>query len=116
MICGELGDELPKSADISNCQFPRPVSAAETLCLGTQPSCSKSNALFSKLTKKEYHSLDGRRIWGRMDTCMSMAESLSCPLETVTTLLISYTPVQNLKQLKRSIRLYSHESNGSVYL
>ena len=33
-------------------------------------------------------SLDGREIWGRMDTCICMAESLCCLPET-TTLLIS---------------------------
>ena len=36
-------------------------------------------------------SLDGKEIWGRMDTCICMAESLCCPPETIT-LLISYTP------------------------
>ena len=34
-------------------------------------------------------------VWGRMDTCTRMAESLCCPPETTTTLLISYTPIQN---------------------
>lgn len=29
----------------------------------------------------------------QMDTCVCMAESLFCPLETVTTLLIGYTPI-----------------------
>ena len=29
---------------------------------------------------------------GRMDTCICMPESLCCPLETITILLISYTP------------------------
>ena len=33
--------------------------------------------------------------WGRMGTCVCMAESLCSPLETVTPLLTSYTPVQN---------------------
>jgi len=36
-------------------------------------------------------------IWERMDTCICMAESLHCPPETVATLLISYTPIQNKK-------------------
>ena len=31
-------------------------------------------------------SLDGRGVWGRMDTCICMAEALCCPLETITTL------------------------------
>ena len=35
-------------------------------------------------------SLDGRGVWGRMDTYRCMAESLCCPPETITTLLISY--------------------------
>ena len=33
-------------------------------------------------------SLDGREVWGRMDTCLYMVESLCCPPETITTLLI----------------------------
>ena len=36
-------------------------------------------------------------VWGRMDTCIFMTESLCCPSETVTTLLIGYTPIQNKK-------------------
>ena len=32
-------------------------------------------------------SLDGRGDWGRMDTCICMAESLHCPPETITTWL-----------------------------
>ena len=42
-------------------------------------------------------SLDGRGVWGRMDTCICMAESLLCSPETTTALLIGYTPVQNEK-------------------
>ena len=30
---------------------------------------------------------------GRMDTWICMAESLCCSLDTITTLLISYTPI-----------------------
>ena len=33
--------------------------------------------------------------WGRMDTCICMAESLFCSPETITTLLIGYTTIQN---------------------
>ena len=50
--------------------------------------------------RRELHSvlcgsLDGRGIWGGrgMDTGICMAESLPCPPETVTTLLVSYTPI-----------------------
>ena len=41
-----------------------------------------------------YGSLDGRGVSGRMNTCIKMAKSLCCSLETVTTLLISCTPIQ----------------------
>ena len=40
-------------------------------------------------------SLDGRGLWGRIDTCVCMAESLCSSPETTTTLLISSTPIQN---------------------
>ena len=39
-------------------------------------------------------SLDGREVWGRMDSCMCVAESLHCSPETITALLTSYTLVQ----------------------
>ena len=38
---------------------------------------------------------------GRMDTCICMAESLCCPPETITTLLIGYTAMQNKKVNKK---------------
>ena len=41
-------------------------------------------------------SLDGRGVWGRMDTCMCMAESLCSSPETITTLLIGYISIQNV--------------------
>ena len=37
--------------------------------------------------------LDGREVWGRMDTCICMAESLCWTPKTVTTLLIGYIPI-----------------------
>ena len=40
-------------------------------------------------------SLDGRGVWGRLCTCVCLAESLCCLPETITTLLIGYTPIQN---------------------
>ena len=48
-------------------------------------------------------SLDGSGVWGRMDTCMCMAESLCCSSETVTTLLIGYIPKQNVFGVKIKI-------------
>ena len=37
-----------------------------------------------------------------IDTCIGMAESLRCSPETITTLLISYTPIQNVLVLKNN--------------
>ena len=53
-------------------------------------------------------SLDGRGIWGKMDTSTFMAESLRCSLETITTLLIGYSPIQNakLKKIKGFLLCY----------
>jgi len=42
-------------------------------------------------------SLDGKGVWGRIDTCIRMAESLHCLPETTTTLLTSYIPRQKKK-------------------
>ena len=42
-------------------------------------------------------SLDGRGVWGRMDTWISGAESLHCSTETITTFLTGYSPIQNKK-------------------
>ena len=55
----------------------------------------------------------GGNFMGRMDTCLCMAESLLCSPETTTTLLISYTPVQNKKFKKISPSYHSLES--SIY-
>ena len=46
-------------------------------------------------------SLDGRGVWGRMETCICMAEPLLCSPETITTLLIGYTPIQNAFGVKK---------------
>ena len=45
--------------------------------------------------------LDGREVWGRMDTCICLIESLCCPYETIKALLTGYTPVQNKKLKKK---------------
>ena len=67
------------------------------------PILSKSaNVLYLKqitnkflLSSTRCGSLDGRRVWGRMDTHVCVAESLCCPPEIITTWLIGvlYTPV-----------------------
>ena len=49
-------------------------------------------------------SLEGRGVWGRMDTCIWMAEPLCYPPETITTLLIGYTSVKNKKSYITALR------------
>ena len=51
----------------------------------------KCNFLYIKYTRIKLEAGEG--VWGRMDTCICMAESLCCLPETITTLLISYTPI-----------------------
>ena len=36
-----------------------------------------------------YGSLDGRKVWRRIDTCTCMADYLRCSPETITTLLVN---------------------------
>ena len=48
--------------------------------------------------------MEVRVVWGRMDTCMCMAESLCCPPETITTLLIVYTTIQNVSDVKKKFK------------
>ena len=50
-------------------------------------------------------SLNGRRVWGRMDTCVCMIESLDCSPEAVTVLLMGYTPRQNKKKTLSTVPL-----------
>ena len=60
-------------------------------------------------------SPDGKGAWGRMDPCTCTAESLCCPLETITTLLIGYTPIQNkkFKVWKKNFLVFSYLSEIS---
>ena len=46
-----------------------------------------------------YASLDGKGVWGRMDICICIAESLCCSSGIITTLLIICTPIE-IKQFK----------------
>ena len=41
---------------------------------------------------------------GRMDTCVCMAESLCCPLGTITTLLIGYRPNTGASQVTKVVK------------
>ena len=64
-----------------------------------------------------YGSLDGRGVLGRMDTCICMAESLSCSPEAIVTLLIRYTPIQK-KSLKgkEKCTLQQHEVHSYFWV
>ena len=53
--------------------------------------------------------LDGRGVWGRMDTCLCMAESLGRPLETITSLFTGYTPIRNYKFFLKKQALFSEQ-------
>ena len=60
-------------------------------------------------------SLDRREVWGRMDTCICMAESLHCSPEMITALLTCYTPTQNQKFfffLNRSLENLKDDHNN----
>ena len=57
-------------------------------------------------------SLEGRRVWERMHPCICTPESLCCPLETITTLLIGYTPTQNNRFIKKQSKItFNHLVN-----
>ena len=60
--------------------------------------------------------LDRRGVWGRMDTCVCTAESLRCSPETITTLLIGYTPMQNVFGVKNNNKLFLKRKNKENYL
>ena len=59
-------------------------------------------------------SPDGRGLWGRMDTCICMAESLHCSPETTTTLLIGLS--QNKKKYLKLKKKMSCILNGTLLL
>ena len=50
----------------------------------------------------------GEYVWGRMDTCICMAESLGCSPETITILLVRHTPMQN--------RMFKKKKDESVFV
>ena len=45
-------------------------------------------------------SLDGRGVWGRMDTCICIADPLHCSPEAITTLLMGYAAAAAAKLLQ----------------
>ena len=52
-----------------------------------------------------YGSLDWRGVQRTMDTCISMAGSLHYSPESITTLLIGYTAIQNKKLKKNKVSM-----------
>ena len=60
-------------------------------------------------------SLNGRGIWGRMDTCICIVKSLCCSAKTATTLLTGYTPIQNKKfkvtKKKKKFKVFPEKSH-----
>ena len=55
-------------------------------------------------------------VWGRMDTCICMAESLHYSPETITILLIDYTPIQNKKLKKTQLSAVQSMKKNRVYI
>ena len=59
-------------------------------------------------------SLEGRGVWRRRDTCTCMAESLCCPPETITTMLIGHMRIKS-KMLNNKINKKSQKWNVSFH-
>ena len=78
----------------------QPQQPARTYCIahGTLLNVMWQHGWDGSLVENGYMYIYG--VWGRMVTCICMAKSLHCSPETITTLLISYTPMQN-KKLKK---------------
>ena len=59
----------------------------------------------------------GVGVWERMDSCICKTESLHCPSDTITTLLIGYTPIGNKKFFlkERGLFTMSRVSVEGVY-
>ena len=55
-----------------------------------------------------YATLDGSKVLGKLDTRIFMAKSLHCSSQTITTLLISYTPIQNVFGVKKRGKKKKH--------
>ena len=66
----------------------------------------------------------GSGVWGKMDTCVCMAESLCCSPEIITTLLIGYMPYKIKSFFKKKknpeafffFTLYDFHSESKLYV
>ena len=54
---------------------------------------TNKDLLYRTWNSAQCSSLDGRGVWGRMDTCICKAESLCCSPESITPLLIGYSSI-----------------------
>ena len=66
-------------------------------------------------------SLDGSGVWGNMEIYVCVAQSLYCSPETITILLIDYTPIQNkiLKKIKINkliLKINTQKSIAFLYI
>ena len=67
-----------------------------------QEYCSGPTIECMQLCSMLRGNLDRRGVWERMDTCIRMAESLHCPPETITALLIGYNPQYEIKRFEKN--------------
>jgi len=58
---------------------------------------------------------DARGAWGRMDTCICMAESLYCSPEIIITLLIRNTPIQKKKKKEPKFKIAWIINSEDIY-
>ena len=63
-------------------------------------------------------NLDGRGVWGKMDTCISIqrTESLCCLPETITALLTGYTPIEDEKFFKKKYKIKGYGKSTGTHL
>ena len=64
---------------------------------------TNKNLLYSTWNSAQFYvpGWMGGGVQGRMDTCTCTAKSLHGSPETITTLLIGYTPIQNVFGVKK---------------
>ena len=76
----------------------------KTVCNEVQMFAVKNrkNVLCRELCLVLCGSLDGKGVWGKMDKCICMAESVCCPPQTITTLSTDYqfSSVQSLSRVR----------------
>ena len=63
---------------------------------------NRKNVLCRELCLVLCGSLDGKGVWGKMDKCICMAESVCCPPQTITALSTDYqfSSVQSLSRVQ----------------